>query len=298
VWLMPEPEAVANYAISVPQLTDLAAMVDTLRPLRLDNTLNADYTIQNPFRAIMDELSMQGKTRDSLYKGSGSLPLALIEKELRARGKGMWNVGFNVFDSDKGLDLREAKIREAFARIPGSRLETMRWRKGEPLAGWMRVTPVLFPLAGVDWYGGPGGHINFAPVCAPFGDRVTELYEAIYKRYREFGIDYYCGLLNIGPRALVVNAVTFFNRDDPEMTRKGREMYRALAKDGAAMGFGDYRAHISFMDDIAAMYGFNDHALQKLNERIKDAVDPRGILAPGKQGIWPAALRAKRSSQT
>jgi hypothetical protein len=25
----------------------------------------------------------------------------------------------------------------------------------------------------------------------------------------------------------------------------------------------------------------------KLNETIKDALDPKGILAPGKNGIWP-----------
>jgi 4-cresol dehydrogenase (hydroxylating) len=127
---------------------------------------------------------------------------------------------------------------------------------------------------------------------------VTRLYEAIYKRFIEYGIDYYCGLLNIGPRALVVNAVTFFNRDDAQMTRKGRELYRVLAKDGAAMGFGDYRAHISFMDDIAEMYGFNGHAMRSLNERVKDALDPKGILAPGKQGIWPAGLRSKKGSPT
>jgi 4-cresol dehydrogenase (hydroxylating) len=28
-----------------------------------------------------------------------------------------------------------------------------------------------------------------------------------------------------------------------------------------------------------------------LTETIKDAVDPAGILSPGKQGIWPARLR-------
>lgn len=296
VWLMPQPAAVAGYSISVPKYEDLAVFVDTLRPLRLDNTINAPYTIQNPLRSLVDELSTQGKTRDSLYKGSGSVPMDVIARELAARGRGMWNVGFNLFDSDKGLDLREAAIQEAFARIPGAKVQTHRWHRGEPLEGWMRVTPVLFPLAGVDWYGGPGGHINFAPVVAPIGERVSQLYEAIYKRYVEYGIDYYCGLLNIGARAIVVNAVTYFNRDDAPMMAKGRELYRVLAKDGAAMGYGDYRAHISFMDDIADMYGFNGHAMRRLNERVKDALDPHGILAPGKQGIWPAGLRRKRGA--
>ena len=92
--------------------------------------------------------------------------------------------------------------------------------------------------------------------------------------------------------------MTFFNRDNAEMTRKGRELYRVLAKDGAAMGFGDYRAHISFMDDIAEMYAFNGHAMRRLNELVKDALDPKGILAPGKQGIWPAKLRDKRGTPT
>ena len=40
VWLMPQPEAVANVAISLPNAGDLPAMVDTLRPLRLNDTIN------------------------------------------------------------------------------------------------------------------------------------------------------------------------------------------------------------------------------------------------------------------
>jgi len=294
IWLLPEPEAVANFSITLPGMGDLAAMVDTLRPLRLDDTINAPYTIMNPYRAIMDPMSAQGKTRSTIYTKPGCMPLDFVEKTLQAQGVGMWSVGFNLFDSDKGLDLREARIREAFDKVPGAVIKTMRWHRGEPLAGWMRVSPVLFPLAGVDWYGGPGGHINYAPVVAPIGSRITDIYESIYKRYVEYGFDCYCGFLNIGPRAIVVNPCTFFNREDAEMTRRARELARVLYKDGAAQGFGDYRAHISFMDDVADMYGFNNHAARRLGERVKDALDPNGILAPGKQGLWGTAARARR----
>ena len=42
------------------------------------------------------------------------------------------------------------------------------------------------------------------------------------------------------------------------------------------------------MDLAAAQYDFNDHALMRLSGTIKTALDPNGILSPGKQGIWPA----------
>lgn len=43
------------------------------------------------------------------------------------------------------------------------------------------------------------------------------------------------------------------------------------------------------MDQIAETYNWNENILMKFNERIKNAVDPKGILAPGKSGVWPAA---------
>ena len=47
----------------------------------------------------------------------------------------------------------------------------------------------------------------------------------------------------------------------------------------------------AFMDDCARAYSFSDHALLRLQERIKDAVDPNGILSAGRYGIWPRHLR-------
>jgi len=31
--------------------------------------------------------------------------------------------------------------------------------------------------------------------------------------------------------------------------------------------------------------------LRRFNETLKDAIDPNGILAPGRGGIWPRHLR-------
>ncbi len=159
------------------------------------------------------------------------------------------------------------------------------------------MDPGLFALGIVDWYGGPGGHMNFAPVCVPVGSRVLELYELIHRRFVEHGLDCYLGMLNSGNRGLILNAVMFFNKTDADQTRRGRELYARLAEETSKLGYGDYRAHISFMDHAAAMYNFNNHALLRLNERVKDALDPNGILAPGKQGIWPKALRGMRKQQ-
>ena len=47
------------------------------------------------------------------------------------------------------------------------------------------------------------------------------------------------------------------------------------------------------MDTVAATYDWGDHALRRLNQRVKDALDPHGIIAPGKSGIWPSG-HAKR----
>ena len=39
------------------------------------------------------------------------------------------------------------------------------------------------------------------------------------------------------------------------------------------------------MSSVAETYDFNDHAIGKLNETIKNVLDPNDILAPGKNGI-------------
>ena len=69
----------------------------------------------------------------------------------------------------------------------------------------------------------------------------------------------------------------------------GVDEVRAIVRLASELrGYGEYRAHVDFMDLIAEQYDFNDGAMSRFNARIKGALDPQGILSPGKQGIWPA----------
>jgi 4-cresol dehydrogenase (hydroxylating) len=289
IWLMPEPEGMAGVTISLAREEDLEALVDTLRPLRLDDTINSTYTIMNGVRQVF-----RVGARSRLYQGSGHLPREVIAEQLQKQGDGWWSVIFNLFDRPAGLDVRLRAIEEAFARIPGARLTTQRWRRGEPLAPWMRQDVSLAPLGVIDWHGSPGGHTDFGPVVAPVGARVREVYDLVYRRFEEFGIDCFVGMFGVGSRAIVMVADLIYNRSDADMTQRARALFRTLTQDAARIGVGIYRAHLNFMDDGAAMYGYNDHALRRFAERVKDCLDPNGILAPGKQGIWPRSLRAPR----
>ena len=59
----------------------------------------------------------------------------------------------------------------------------------------------------------------------------------------------------------------------------------------AAEGWVEYRAPTVYQDLVAQTYSYNDNALMRMQEKIKDAVDPNGILAAGRYGVWPNHLR-------
>ena len=87
------------------------------------------------------------------------------------------------------------------------------------------------------------------------------------------------------------NPLQLWEVRDQTTNQRTREIFRRLVQVAAEHGWGEYRTHTAFMDDCAAAYSFNDHALRRLHETLKDAIDPNGIISAGRYGIWPKHLR-------
>lgn len=207
---------------------------------------------------------------------------------------GMWNFCGALYGPQAVREALWAAIREAFSVIPGARFYFLEDRpEGNDIlrhrAETMQGIPKLTEFNFLNWDGG-GGHVGFSPVSPITGTDAIRQYRMVSERVRENGFDY-MGLLAVGWREMHHVVVIVYDKDNPEERQRLDELFKQLVDEAAAEGYGEYRTHIHYMDRIAATYSWNDNALMKMNQSLKDALDPNGILAPGKSGIWPKRLR-------
>jgi 4-cresol dehydrogenase (hydroxylating) len=297
VWLMPQPECYLPLWLRVWNEDDLPALVETLRTLMLDRTIENVPQIWNTisFASVMSSRSLW-------YEGDEPIPDAVIDRMARELEVGRWMMRFALYGDEPVVDLRYRKIKEAFERIPGAEV----WGEkcaGDEIAGLEnpheRVqggVPNLDINQMTGWYGGEeGGHIGFSPVARLTGRDAVALRDLLRGLIeREAGLDYAAVLIPTNARSFVHITLIIFDTKDEAQAKRAYDTCKLLVRESAKEGYGEYRAHLDFMDLAGEQYSFGDHAYRRFVETIKDAVDPNGILSPGKQGIWPRALRPDR----
>jgi 4-cresol dehydrogenase (hydroxylating) len=145
---------------------------------------------------------------------------------------------------------------------------------------------------------GPGnsGHVGFSPAIPMTGEAIIESQRVIETVLQDYADELGTSVgSHVFPQTYhartFVILILFGVVRDPAINRRTREVFRNLIKIAAEHGWGEYRTHTAFMDDCVAAYSFNDHALLKFQQTLKDAADPNGILSAGRYGIWPKHLR-------
>jgi 4-cresol dehydrogenase (hydroxylating) len=233
-------------------------------------------------------------TRDQWTQDKGPLGEDVITAIRKRFNIGWWSVQVRTYGH---LDIAEAALKvinKAFGNQKVLAMKPARWVRGDPPEGSpFSGVPISFPLANANWHGGRGGHIGYSPVLPAKGSLAMDQFRRTYALYRKYGMDYHASFA-FGERSLTNVNQLLFDRDNPQMMSRVDAMFRELVSDARAKSYGEYRTHIEYMDLVASTYDFGNGALRRLNEVVKDALDPNGIVAPGKSGIWPASVRGKR----
>ncbi len=294
VWLMPAPESMIGLDMELENADDLGWAVDLVAGMRRDGLLQQSPSIGSWLRgaAVLT-------TRKEWYDKPDALPDDVIAAIRKRFGIGWWSISLRLYGYEEVNEAQARVIQRQFRAKSPQPINVTRWKQGQPLnpapgqAAFAGV-PITFPMANAAWHGGRGGHIGYSPVLPANGAAAMEQFRRTYNRYKEFGMDYH-GSFAMGERSIVNVNQVLFNKDDADMMARVNNFFRALVNDATEMRYGEYRTHIDYMDLVAASYDFNNHALRRANETIKDALDPNGILAPGKSGIWPERYRHLRA---
>uniref|UniRef100_A0A0B7KR11 FAD-binding PCMH-type domain-containing protein n=1 Tax=Bionectria ochroleuca TaxID=29856 RepID=A0A0B7KR11_BIOOC len=294
VWLMPDPGGYQAYLFSFPKEADLPEIIERIRVLRIAGVIMNAPTIRN---TLIDAAVYGPKSDYTSNKG------VLTSEEVDAIAKkikvGRWNIYGAMYGPEPMRDLQWAALKASFMEIPGATYEFPKPRaEGEPRSilhmreETLKGLPNTYELGWLDWTCPRGSLLGFSPISPATGVDALKQYEMVTKRFREFGFDY-MGTFVVGWRELHHIVCLTFDKSDPKQRKKAHRCIELLIDDAAAEGYGEYRTHLCFMDQIASVYNWNGGASLKFNETLKDALDPKGILAPGKSGVWPARLRGR-----
>jgi 4-cresol dehydrogenase (hydroxylating) flavoprotein subunit len=293
-WLTPRPEVYVPVEVHAPRERDLEPLIDTMRGLLLDGTVS-----NVPLIGTATGAAAMTRPRAGWHAGDGPLPADFYERAARELGLGYWNLRLALYGAEPVVDAQLARVKAAFARsLPAAEIGA-RKIAGDDVSEQTVVAhpervqagvPGLALLDSLQWWGGVGGHLDFSPVAPLSGAHARTLVSLIRPEVERAGLDFWPGTI-LTPRSFYMVSPLLYDTTNEAQVRAAYDVYRRLVAVVGEAGYGLYRGHIEFMDDIAAAYDYGDHAMLRLYGTLKDALDPDGILSPGKQGIWPRSMR-------
>lgn len=312
VWLMPAPERFEAFFFRCDPQQSLGDVIEAVRPLRLDGTLRSAVHIGNDYKVLnglgqypWDEAggttplqpqtvaAMRSRLRIGVWNGSGGLygtraqvaeARRLVRRQLRGR------VSHLQFLNDRTLAYAR-RFARPYTAVTGWDL-TAALALLRPVYGLMRGVPTGDTLASTYWRKRTPPPRDMDPDrdgcgllwCAPVAplegghaERLTRLCIDILLRH---GFEPMLSLTLVTERALTCVVSICYDRAVDGEDARAMACYHELLHVLASHGYYSYRVGIQAGAHLqrAAPY---DAVLAAL----KQALDPAGILAPGRYGI-------------
>jgi 4-cresol dehydrogenase (hydroxylating) len=299
-WLMEEPETALQVQVTTPRRGDIGPFLEILTSLIYSHTIPS---LAQVFSPVMNGSNDPELVRLRL-KGAEATE-AEWARHAEARGQPFWSAPFCFWGPAKIVAAAWEHTQERFSTIPGVTFrETASYRfplsdeQVEVVQDKMRIgipSLILFGSRNSPDARPSEGHLDFSPMIAPHGEEMLALAHVTAKAYADLGMTppAVSGHM-FHPRAMIMfHAVpTYRNAQD---NQRIRTLFERLIKDCAQHGWTEYRIHPHFQRLAMQTYDFNNGALHRLHETLKDAIDPNGIVAAGRYDIWPKHLRGKHA---
>lgn len=279
MWLMPAPPDFRPFCIQYPNETDITKIVDALRPLRIAMVIPNAVVIAH----TLWEAPCTPVKRADYYTGPGAISDDAVLKIQADHSIGAWNVYAGLYGTKETNDANW-KIIEAVAAGTGGTIITEEASRGSQALQYrfdlMKGKPNLGEFGLYNWRGG-GGSIWFAPVSQAKGSETLKQMKMAKEILGKYGFDY-VGEFIVGWRDMHHVIDLLYDRSDDTQTKNAYACYDELLHTFAKEGYGMYRASTAFAEKVAATYGPVKRDVEK---RLKQALDPNNIIAPGRCGI-------------
>ena len=313
-WLMPQPDAYLSGTVYVPRHDDLIPLVEIMTNLENTRVTNGMPDLGSPLLSIpmISEIAKwnQGEGPPPpdaelsalLAKSEGGGSPELEQYALK-KGISYWSCKLSFYGPEKTNSANWEFAKEKFSAIPGAKFEENESYK-------LPLTPEQREKVHLPQFGIPSlamfsigarspvnpqptsGHMWFSPIIPRTGEAIFEANRVFAAAAKEFGLPVLSFSLPscYWERAFIF-IFAFPVTHDVETNKKNRAAFKKVVQRAAEHGWGEYRTAPAYQDTIMGTYAYNNHALLRFHETLKDAVDPNGILSAGRYGIWPKHLR-------
>lgn len=281
MWLMRKPVTQKPYVIGFSDLVSAARAMDVMRELRLNTVIENGVMVHVSYGVAMK------MPREKIYPGPGPVPDQVWEGFCKATGTPLWAAAGTLYGTPEQVAANWNIVRSAYQAVGGEPITEENASGGASVVldfiKNLMTNQMSLEDFGLFNYRG-GGIAWYAPVVPTRGSDALKCATICKSVLEEFGFDYIGGfMMGYSGRHCDAAIALTFDRNNPEEMKRAYECSDKLISITAEAGYALYRASTAFMKKTAEVYGPEQ---SHINRQIKRALDPKGILSPGKSGIY------------